>query len=77
MREKTATISPPKSDMILPATWDTIEYDSREESRVLVGSLTSEHGLDATRMWQAQRQHAAFARGLTPGSLQDPAAIRR
>ena len=26
----------------------------REQSRVLLGSLTSEHGLDATRMWQAE-----------------------
>jgi len=37
----------------------------REQSRVLPSSLTSEHGLDATRMWQAQQLHAALARVLT------------
>jgi len=42
----------------------------REKSRVLPGSLTSEHGLDATRMWQADRLHA-FGVPLSGGSLDD------
>jgi hypothetical protein len=48
----------------------------REKSRVLLGSLTSEHGLDATRMWQADRLHA-FGVPLSGGSLDDAGGLAR
>ena len=48
----------------------------REKSRVLLGSLTSEHGLDATRMWQADRLHA-FGVPLSGGSLGDAGGLVR
>ena len=51
-----------------------------QDSQAIAGfnsSLTSEHGLDATRMWQADRLHAGLNfverrdLGLTPVGLQD------
>jgi hypothetical protein len=48
----------------------------REKSRVLPGSLTSEHGLDATRMWQADRLHA-FGVPPSGGSLGDADGLVR
>ena len=51
-----------------------------KDSRVIAsftGSLTSEHGLDATRMWQADRLHAVSPQGSADaGGLVRSGAIR-